>query len=77
MGELIAMPQSRPMPTIGKSCYELRIVDAGKTWRIMYCIHPQAVVVLNIFAKTTPQTPNDAINLSKQRLAEFTAIADN
>jgi hypothetical protein len=27
-GELLSMPQSRPMPDIGQRCHELRIRDA-------------------------------------------------
>lgn len=34
-GDLIAMPDSRPMPSIGKNCYELRINEKNKTWRII------------------------------------------
>jgi phage-related protein len=63
-GELLTMPQSRPMPTIGKSCHELRIVEESATWRVIYHLHAEAVVVLHVFAKTTSQTPLDAIRLS-------------
>jgi hypothetical protein len=28
-GELLSMPQSRPMPGIGARCHELRINDGG------------------------------------------------
>lgn len=31
-GELRSMPQSRPMPTIGVRCHELRIIDANSIW---------------------------------------------
>ncbi|MEW6058492.1 MAG: type II toxin-antitoxin system RelE/ParE family toxin, partial [Bdellovibrionota bacterium] len=31
-GETIVMPHSRPMPTIGPRCHELRIIDEDKTW---------------------------------------------
>ena len=30
-GELLGMPQLRPMPSIGPGCHELRIPDAGLT----------------------------------------------
>ncbi len=75
-GELIPTTQSRPMPSIGKVCHELRIVDDNKTWRVVYCIHSQAIVVLHVFAKTTQQTPKDAIALCKQRLHEFESLVD-
>ncbi|MBI4772175.1 MAG: hypothetical protein HY784_17590 [Chloroflexi bacterium] len=34
--ELLSMPHSRPMPSIGPRCYELRIRDERDTWRIVY-----------------------------------------
>jgi phage-related protein len=51
-GEKVSLPQSRPMPTIGKRCHELRIRDRGHVWRIMYRIDDDAIVVLEVFAKT-------------------------
>ena len=35
LGESLSLPQSRPMPSIGPRCHELRINDANKTWRII------------------------------------------
>ena len=35
-GETLGLPQSRPMPTIGTGCHELRIPDRSVTWRIVY-----------------------------------------
>lgn len=65
------MPLSRPMPSIGRACHELRIVDKTKTWRIVYALHPQAIVVVHVFQKSTPQTPKPVIDLCKARLKEF------
>lgn len=48
-GESLAMPASRPMPSIGKKCHELRIVDETATWRIVYRLESDAVVILDIF----------------------------
>jgi phage-related protein len=75
-GELLAMPQSRPMPSIGKSCHELRIVEETSTWRVIYHLHAEAVVVLHVFAKTTPQTPQEAVRLSQRRLRGFLQFVD-
>jgi phage-related protein len=50
-GDLIELPDSRPMPSIGKSCHELRINDQNKTWRIFYFIDDDAIVILEVFAK--------------------------
>ena len=43
-GENLSMPHSRPMPPIGRGCHELRIVDQGAAWRIMYFVDRDAVV---------------------------------
>jgi phage-related protein len=75
-GELLTMPQSRPMPSIGKGCHELRIVDDSATWRVIYHLHAEAVVVLHVFAKTTQQTPQEAIRLSQRRLRDFLDLVE-
>ena len=70
-GEPLSMPQSRPMPGIGLRCYELRIVDEKKTWRIVYRIDRDAVVVAEVFSKKTEQTPKRILDLCKKRLKEY------
>ena len=67
-GERLSMPHSRPMPSIGKRCHELRIVDAGVTWRIVYRTDFDAIVVLEVFQKTTQQTPRQVIDNCQQRI---------
>ena len=76
-GELIALPHSRPMPRIGQGCHELRIPDVGKTWRIMYHLDADAVVILQVFVKTTTKTPDDVINLCKSRLRHYRTITQD
>ena len=34
-GESLGLPQSRPMPSIGPRCHELRVTDQGVAWRII------------------------------------------
>jgi phage-related protein len=52
-GEMLSLPHSRPMPSISQRCHELRIVDRDKTWRIVYRIDEDAVVIIDVFKKTT------------------------
>lgn len=75
-GELIAMPDSRPMPGIGKHCHELRVNDreSGKTWRIVYKIYTDAIVILEIFAKKTNQTPKNVIDVCKLRIKQYDEV---
>lgn len=73
-GESIAMPHSRPMPAVGGGCHELRVLDAGKAWRIMYCIRPDAIVILDVFAKTTAKTPQSVVNTCEKRLKAYRLV---
>jgi phage-related protein len=41
------------MPAIGSRCHELRIRDRDHTWRIIYRLDPDAVLILAIFDKKT------------------------
>ena len=70
-GEDLAMPVSRPMPSVGKRCHELRIVDETATWRIVVRLEPDAVVILQIFSKKTQKTPKAVIDVCKERLKRY------
>jgi len=73
-GDNIPLPHSRPMPSIGKACHELRIRDANKIWRIVYHVDIEAIVILEVFAKTTRQTPKSVIDTCKARLKLYASI---
>jgi phage-related protein len=51
MGERISLTHSRPMPSIGVRCHELRIDDENKKWRIVYRIDEDVIVILEVFEK--------------------------
>lgn len=70
-GELLSLPHSRPMPAVGARCHELRVVDTDRTWRIMYRIDPDAIVLLEVFNKTTPQTPKRVITDGQRRWRQY------
>ena len=70
-GESLAMPHSRPMPNVGARCHELRIVDEDKTWRILYRVDADAVVVAEVFQKQTQQTPKQVIENTRRRLRRY------
>ncbi len=64
------MPHSRPMPNIGRRCHELRIHDSKSclTWRIMYRVDPDAILIAEVFAKKAQKTPTEIIDHCKKRL---------
>ncbi len=70
-GELLSMPRSRPMTTIGSHCHELRIVDANSIWRIIYRIDADAVLILEVFSKKTRETPQNIIDACKKRIRNY------
>jgi phage-related protein len=74
-GETLGLPRSRPMPVIGPGCHELRIPDRGLTWRIVYHVGGDAVVILDVFAKKTEATPQAVLANCRRRLVRYqTAI---
>ena len=70
-GELLAMPQSRPMPSIGARCHELRINDVTGQWRLIYRIDPDAIVIVEVFAKKSAKTPKAVLEVCRGRLKEY------
>ena len=70
-GEYLKMPQSQPMPNIGQRCHELRINDAHTTWRLIYRIDTDAIVIAEVFGKKTRKTPKDVIQACQKRLKEY------
>ena len=73
-GDVLSMPHSRPMPRIGPRCHELRIKDIDNDWRIVYRVDTDAIVVADVFAKTTRRTPARVIEDSRRRLRLYDAI---
>jgi len=70
-GEKLSLPHSRPMPSVGAGCHELRIVDQDVTWRIIHFVDTDAVVILHIFKKKTRATPNTIIEVCQRRLRAY------
>jgi phage-related protein len=78
-GEQLSMPESRPMPSIGPRCHELRVDDTvqKKEWRIIYYVGRLAIAVLDVFPKDTRTTPVEVIRQCKRRLAEFRKVDES
>lgn len=73
-GEKFGLPHSRPMPTIGVRCHELRITDDDHAWRIMYRIDRDAILIVEVMAKRTDQTPARVLATCRRRLQDFDRI---
>lgn len=70
-GDKLSLPHSRPMPTVGARCHELRINDDRVTWRILYRVDSDAVLILDVFEKKTATTPKRVIGICKERLQRY------
>ena len=73
-GDKLAMPQSRPMPSIGRGCHELRIPDETKTWRLVYRVDADAIVIWEVFSKKDRKTPKAVIDACKKRIRDYDAL---
>ncbi|MGG6265095.1 type II toxin-antitoxin system RelE/ParE family toxin [Leptolyngbya sp. AN03gr2] len=70
-GENLELPHSRPMPSIDAHCHELRIRDIDKNWRIIYRIDDDAILIVEVFNKTTRTTPDQIIENCQKRLSKY------
>jgi phage-related protein len=70
-GESLGLPHSRPMPSIGSHCHELRVRDRDKIWRIIYRIDDDAIAIVEVFNKTTRTTPKSVIEICQKRLVQY------
>ena len=70
-GEVLTMPHSRPMPTIGPRCHELRVRDRDQRWRIVYRVDDDAVIIGDVFCKSSRRTPLAVLRATRRRLREY------
>jgi phage-related protein len=70
-GENLSLPHSRPLPSIGTRCHELRVRDKDKNWRLIYRIDDDRILIVEVFNKTTPQIPDQVIEVCQTRLGEY------
>jgi phage-related protein len=71
-GSVLAMPVSRPMPSIAPGVAELRIRDRSGIYRAFYYTQSiRGILVFHAFVKKSQATPNADLDLGKRRLKEL------
>lgn len=70
-GKQLGMPQAEPLPDVGKRCGALRVRDAEHNWRIMYRVDPDAILILEVYAKKTRKIPDEVIERCQERLKRY------
>jgi len=74
-GESLGMPHSRPMPSIGPRCHEIRVRDENRIWRVVYRLDPDAILIAGVFSKTTRATSKHDIDDCQKRLKAYDQAA--
>lgn len=68
-GELLGMPQSKPMKQVGTSAFELRVKDRDGIYRVFYVqFDKNRILVPHAFVKKTQKTPLQEIETAQKRL---------
>ncbi len=70
-GEKLSLPHSRPMPSVGARCHELRVNDENKTWRLFYRLDSDAIIILEVTEKKTQATSKATIQTCQKRLKSY------
>jgi phage-related protein len=70
-GENLSLPHSRPMPSLGKGCHELRVNDRNRTWRLFYFLDDDAIVILEVNEKKTQKTARATKEVCQKRLKSY------
>jgi len=69
-GEEVGMPHARRMSTGGPHCYEMRMGDCSGNWRVIYRIDTDAIIIVEVFRKTTRRPPRSVIEQCRLRLSK-------
>ena len=71
LGLKLAIPHSRPMPSIGRRSHEFRDNDEGQTWSLIYRTVEDAIVVVGLFGKKSGTKQKLVIDQAKRLLREY------
>jgi phage-related protein len=72
-GQMLSMPLSRPMPSIGAGVHELRFKDRSGIYRVIYFLAGGGTIwFLHAFQKKTQKTSPHDIDVAKERLRRIT-----
>ena len=70
-GQVLSMPLSRALPSIGKGVHELRLKDRTGIFRVFYYVRVgNRIFLLHAFKKKSQATPLQVLRLVQKRLRE-------
>ena len=72
LGEALAMPLSRPLPSLEPGAGELRVRDRSGIYRALYYTRSaKGILIFHAFVKKTRAIPKHELELAMQRLKEL------
>jgi phage-related protein len=70
-GAVLSPPDAKKLADLCTRCWELRIKDSNKWYRIIVRIDKDAIVVFGWFKKKSNKIPKKVINACKKRMVEY------
>jgi len=65
-------PVSKPLVDgMGGGLYEVRCSIDGRAFRVFFCVHADAMVLLHGIEKKTQKTPKQALEIARKRMKEI------
>lgn len=72
MGGIVGYPDTKPMSTIGKGVFEIRLKDASGVFRAFYLVKTEhGIIVFHSFKKKSQKTPKHEIETARLRLNAY------
>ena len=71
-GQVLKMPFSRSMPSLGNGCYELRVKDENGNFRVFYYLKLKGfIIIFHVFQKKSEKTLKRELEIAKKNLKEL------
>jgi len=70
-GERLEMRTCDRCPASDCAATRWEFMNANSTWRVVYRVDPDAVVIVEVFKETSPTTPQPVVEVSRKRLREY------
>lgn len=71
-GESLAMPHSKPMPSVAKGCHEIRVKSEDGAYRVFYFLKVKDhILVFHAFQKKTQKTSLKDIEQGQKNLKDM------
>jgi phage-related protein len=70
-GHTLGMPHTRKLPDLCPRCYELRIRDKDKWYRIIFRIDSDAIILVHVFEKKSNKITKSVLDTCRKRIKQY------